>query len=1312
MTENVSNLEGSITIQTQELTKAIKSFDQFAKSITQSVKTIEGSLSRVEKSLENMSSGYKKVGDTAKTTAEKEAAAARKTAELLDRKSNAVEKASQRVMNMEQKIKKSNVSQAQQERLLNKTRSALDNYSTKVNDGSMKAVEMDNANTKLASSLGQVTRSLKVATKSGGDSARQQVANTKALSAIEISYDRVRNSVTQSVMADKDKARAIKDLNSSMNRAKQSLIQYGTGTKQAAAAQAHFRSTAAKAGIEVRNLNAEARKKELSGWKNQMRDLSSSVQLALGPLSGVASRISALTALFSRNAFAIAGLLAGFTGLTVGFAKSVTAATLAQTTFLQLEGIVSGLGERAKFTAQELYDMGTDVGLAFLTSAEEGRKAAGSLATFGNIGKEQFRTVLDSAQGLSQVMGGTLQSNVIRLGRLLEDPADNFDSLRRAGITFSDSVKSQVDDLQALGRTTEANNLILSKFSHLQEAAANSATGLAGVVDTAGEQFKLFFENAFDASGATEEATKQVEKFNSTFKELAEGEFANVIGTIYVNAVKALGTTLNIIAGNLDKLGIMVILIAAVSLPKLIMTMGRFAASLLPSISGVNRLIASLKVYDIQTKKAVVGTQALGRVMKTVPFFQVVAGIAAIVAMFVAMRKSSDETATGVVEDLGKIQAKINGMQNISQGQKEGFLGNIQELESRKKRLEALTEEAIELRKEYYAFVGKGAINRDGSIGLVETEEEIKRIKELISLRSEAKSVSELTKEIRNLEDSMRSAYNRAEALESIISETGVNVDELKDRTKKLRGEFMSDEVALEKLRKRYGQVKESLEELRKVEALAEKEGASEGIKKAAEEARKDRLAREELLPIIRKEIEAKEDSMETNEKLSRSYGSLLKTYNNASRELETLSKVMRGMNESDIKGEMEIQKKLESFGLVMSKLKDGELPAFAKAVGVNIEGMTNEEAIIKKVTAAYEELISKHRQMDSEKTGNDNALGFLMDTEAGLKGQIARMNAHFDAEVNAVRNSHPELKEAVEKRVGILKRGQEDIIKMQERHFLEDITASNPMSQVEQIDRDFELRAAALMEHYNFEEEQYKDHLDKMQEDAEKSKAFVTMSNQAQGAADVMSGAMSAMQSMGKEQTKDYKRMALTQATIAQGLAVAQSWDDPEIPTWAKLGQAGMVAANVGASIKQINSASYADGGFVSGKGTATSDSIPAWLSNGEFVMKAAAVRSIGINNLKAMNEGRTSSFSSGGPVEPISLMNSGGGSSSNTTTVNVYNYSSDTEVEERETVDSKGNKQTDIHIRDVVRQSISRGEMDGVMGSNFGVSRKGRGR
>ena len=48
-----------------------------------------------------------------------------------------------------------------------------------------------------------------------------------------------------------------------------------------------------------------------------------------------------------------------------------------------------------------------------------------------------------------------------------------------------------------------------------------------------------------------------------------------------------------------------------------------------------------------------------------------------------------------------------------------------------------------------------------------------------------------------------------------------------------------------------------------------------------------------------------------------------------------------------------------------------------------------------------------------------------------------------------------------------------------------------------------------------------------------------------------------------------------------------------------------------------------YAEGGHVQGPGTSTSDSIRAWLSDGEFVQKASAVDKYGVGFMSALNEG-----------------------------------------------------------------------------------------
>lgn len=59
-----------------------------------------------------------------------------------------------------------------------------------------------------------------------------------------------------------------------------------------------------------------------------------------------------------------------------------------------------------------------------------------------------------------------------------------------------------------------------------------------------------------------------------------------------------------------------------------------------------------------------------------------------------------------------------------------------------------------------------------------------------------------------------------------------------------------------------------------------------------------------------------------------------------------------------------------------------------------------------------------------------------------------------------------------------------------------------------------------------------------------------------------------------------------------------------------------------------------FATGGSVAGPGTGTSDSVPAMLSNGEYVLNAQAVDRLGVPFLNGLNTGRLRGFASGGLV------------------------------------------------------------------------------
>lgn len=133
-----------------------------------------------------------------------------------------------------------------------------------------------------------------------------------------------------------------------------------------------------------------------------------------------------------------------------------------------------------------------------------------------------------------------------------------------------------------------------------------------------------------------------------------------------------------------------------------------------------------------------------------------------------------------------------------------------------------------------------------------------------------------------------------------------------------------------------------------------------------------------------------------------------------------------------------------------------------------------------------------------------------------------------------------------------------------------------------------------------------------------------------AQATADLFGATSQLLEQAGednKEAVMASKVLALAQVAIQQGIAISEAVASAAAgdPYTYALRVAVAIASTVAAmasAINSINEASFAEGGLVRGAGTATSDSIPARLSNGEFVVNAEATRQH-LGELLAINGG-----------------------------------------------------------------------------------------
>jgi hypothetical protein len=126
----------------------------------------------------------------------------------------------------------------------------------------------------------------------------------------------------------------------------------------------------------------------------------------------------------------------------------------------------------------------------------------------------------------------------------------------------------------------------------------------------------------------------------------------------------------------------------------------------------------------------------------------------------------------------------------------------------------------------------------------------------------------------------------------------------------------------------------------------------------------------------------------------------------------------------------------------------------------------------------------------------------------------------------------------------------------------------------------------------------------------------FETKAAAAEAIGSIMGGLSSVMESFGEENKKAAKAakvMAIGEIAVNTGVAIAKGVKEAQsVPFPGNLVAIATtittILANVASAISTVKSAKFAHGGLVSGAGTATSDSIPARLSNGESVLTAAA--------------------------------------------------------------------------------------------------------
>lgn len=240
-----------------------------------------------------------------------------------------------------------------------------------------------------------------------------------------------------------------------------------------------------------------------------------------GPLGAVSGRLSGLAAIASTTGLALGAALLALTGFTIGMGKAVKVGDEYEGSLNRINAILKATGGASGQTADDLREFSRELAASTLASVQGVEAAAAKLLTFRRISGDTFKRTLVLAQDLASTGIGNLSTNVIQLGKVLEDPIRNLSQLARTGVSFTTSQEKVIKAFFETGEAAKAQALILDQIA-MQVGGAGAAEGgdLAKGLDLLSQRLDEFFLALDKATGAGDVFSSFLSRFTSGVEKL------------------------------------------------------------------------------------------------------------------------------------------------------------------------------------------------------------------------------------------------------------------------------------------------------------------------------------------------------------------------------------------------------------------------------------------------------------------------------------------------------------------------------------------------------------------------------------------------------------------------------------------------------------------------------------------------------------------------------------------------------------------------------------------------------------------------
>ena len=192
-------------------------------------------------------------------------------------------------------------------------------------------------------------------------------------------------------------------------------------------------------------------------------------------------------------------------GVGASFTRFMTNTQNAEKEQAQLAAVLRSTGEAAGYSASQLNDMASRMAKSTTYAAGAVTTAQTAMLAFTGIVGDEFTRAMDSAANMSARTGMSLAQTAELIGRALDVPSKGMASLSRQGFRFSEDQRELMKQLEATGRTAEAQGIILAALEESYGGAAAAARNtLVGALAALGNSFDDLLTGSNNAlSGVT-----------------------------------------------------------------------------------------------------------------------------------------------------------------------------------------------------------------------------------------------------------------------------------------------------------------------------------------------------------------------------------------------------------------------------------------------------------------------------------------------------------------------------------------------------------------------------------------------------------------------------------------------------------------------------------------------------------------------------------------------------------------------------------------------------------------------------------------